>query len=58
MTKEKKLKLPGYRKTEILCSKCGVKTIVESDFLSDTQMKTLHKCKKGKVENEKRKSGI
>ena len=48
MTEEKKLKLPGYRKTEILCSKCGAKTIVESDFLSDTQMKTLHKCKKGK----------
>ena len=48
MTEEKKLKLPGYRKTEILCLKCGVKTIIESDFLSDTQMKTLHKCKKGK----------
>ena len=48
MTDEKKIKLPGYRKTEILCSKCDVKTIVESDFLSDTQMKTLHKCKKVK----------
>ena len=48
MSDEKKLKLPGYRKTEILCSKCSVKTVIESDFLTDAQMKTLHKCKKGK----------
>ena len=48
MSDEKKIKLPGYKRTEIICSKCGVKTIIESDFLSDTQMKTLHKCKKGK----------
>ena len=46
---EKKLKLPGYKRTESLCAKCGWKTIVESDFLSDTQLKTIHKCKgKGK----------
>ena len=50
MMEEKKLKLPGYKRTESLCPKCGWKTIVESDFLSDTQLKTIHKCKvKGKV---------
>ena len=48
MTEEKKMKLPGYKRTEITCSKCGVKTIIESDFLSDAQIKTLHKCTKGK----------
>ena len=43
--KEKKLRLLGYKKTESLCLKCGWKTIIESDFLSDTQLKTIHKCK-------------
>lgn len=45
---EKKLKLSGYKKREYTCSKCNVKTIVESDFLSDSEAKALHKCKKGK----------
>lgn len=45
---EKKPKLSGYKKREHTCSKCGIKTIVESDFLSDSEAKTLHKCKKGK----------
>lgn len=45
---EKKLKLSGYKKREYTCSKCNVKTIVESDFLSDSEAKALHKCRKEK----------
>ena len=50
MTEEKKIRLTGYTRTEVICSKCGVKTIIESDFLSEAQMKAQHKCKKGKGE--------
>ena len=48
MMEEKKLKLPGYKRTESLCAKCGWKTIVETDFLSDSQIDNMHKCQKGK----------
>lgn len=48
MTEEKKIKLPGYKRTEIICSKCGFKMVVESDYLSEVQAKAQHKCKKGK----------
>ena len=50
MMEEKKLKLPGYKRTESICSKCGWKTTVESDFLSEAQAFALHKCRKGKGE--------
>lgn len=45
---DKKLKLPGYKVTRYTCEKCGCKTTVESDFLSDSQIKASHKCIKGK----------
>ena len=50
MTEEKKIKLPGYKRTEIICSKCGCKMVVESDYLSEVQAKAQHKCRKGKGE--------
>ena len=48
MTEEKKIKLPGYKRTEYRCDKCGCKTVVESDYLSETQAKAIHKCRKVK----------
>ena len=48
MAEEKKIKLPGYKRTEVLCSKCGCKMVVESDYLSEAQVKAQHKCRKGK----------
>ena len=47
MTPEKKLKF-NYLKTEQVCSKCGRKVIVETDYLSDSQARGLHKCSKEK----------
>lgn len=45
---DRKLKLSGYKRKENTCSKCGWKTIVETDVLSDSQIDNVHKCQKGK----------
>mgnify|MGYP003610022840 CR=1 FL=1 len=37
-----------YKRDTVTCDKCNCKVIVESDFLSDSAMKSLHKCKGGK----------
>ena len=48
MTPEKTPRLPGYKQYTFICDKCGRKTIVESDFLTDSQAKSVHKCVKEK----------
>ena len=50
MTPEKVKHLSGYKRIELNCDKCGSKVIVETDYLSETQAKGQHKCKKGKGE--------
>ena len=47
---DKKHRVTGYKRTEKICSKCGCRTVVESDFLSEAQALALHKCRKGKGE--------
>ena len=48
MTDEKKTKFYTYTRTEFTCSKCECKMVVESDYLSEAQVKAQHKCRKGK----------
>lgn len=48
MKLEKIKGLTGYKKFELSCTKCGSKVIIETDYLSEAQAKTVHKCKKGK----------
>lgn len=48
MTPEKIKGLTGYKRFEVTCAKCGSKVIIETDYLSETQAKAVHKCKKGK----------
>ena len=50
MRTEKGKGLTGYKRIELSCEKCGNKIIVETDYLSETQAKSQHKCKKGKGE--------
>ena len=40
------VKLSGYKKIVHVCGKCGIKAVVETDYLSETQAKNLHTCKK------------
>lgn len=45
--------LTGYKRVEYTCSKCNEKIIVESDYLTDAQAKSIHKCRKVKSEKGK-----
>lgn len=47
---DKKVKITGYKRSSEECKKCGCRIVVESDFLSESQIKTLHHCRKGKSE--------
>ena len=46
------MQLTGFQKVTYICEKCGRQVIVETDYLSPAALKSLHKCKKGKAENE------
>lgn len=45
MVTEKKVKITGYVKNKIVCNKCKRSVSVETDYLTETKAKTLHKCK-------------
>lgn len=50
--------VPGYKKINCTCEKCGCKFIVETDYLSESAAKAQHKCKKEKIKSEKGKQTI
>ena len=49
LTPDKIKALLGYKKIPFICDKCKIKTVFETDYLTETQVKQSHKCKKEKV---------
>ena len=47
--------LPGFKRHTFKCEKCDCKVIVESDYLTDSAIKSLHKCRKSGGKSEKGK---
>lgn len=45
--------LPGYKRIDVTCDKCHRKSTIETDYLTETQAKSQHKCKGGKGEKGK-----